>query len=125
MLATSLTAVRAAIQAGFRRANGKLAFVSLRDGNQEIYITDQHNNRVVRFDMLGRVIADFGRDELAIPKGIAADTNRARGVPPIAAAKISVANGVYLTLVPPGNQPVAVPPVTQSNLFSGPLTPYA
>ena len=46
-------------------------------------------------------------------------------VPPQAAAKISVANGLYLTLVPPGNQPVAVPPVTQNNLFSGPLTPYA
>jgi pilus assembly protein CpaB len=46
-------------------------------------------------------------------------------VPPSAAAKISVANGVYLTLVPPGNQPVAVPTVTQGNLFTGPLTPYA
>jgi Flp pilus assembly protein CpaB len=46
-------------------------------------------------------------------------------VPPNAAARISVANGIYLTLVPPGNQPVAVPPVTQGNLFSGPLTPYA
>jgi len=46
-------------------------------------------------------------------------------VPPNAAAKISVANGIYLTLVPPGNQPIAVPPVTQGNLFSGPLTPYA
>jgi Flp pilus assembly protein CpaB len=46
-------------------------------------------------------------------------------VPPLAAAKISVASGVYLTLVPPGNQPVAVPPVTPNNIFSGPLTPYA
>ena len=46
-------------------------------------------------------------------------------VPPNAAAKIALANGVYLTLVPPGNQPVAVPPVTPGNLFSGPLTPYA
>jgi pilus assembly protein CpaB len=46
-------------------------------------------------------------------------------VPPNAAAKISMANGIYLTLVPPGNQPVAVPPVSQANLFSGPLTPYA
>ncbi|TMK84112.1 MAG: hypothetical protein E6G57_15205 [Actinobacteria bacterium] len=45
-------------------------------------------------------------------------------VPPAAAAKISVANGVYLTLVPPGNQPVPVPPVAPGNLFTGPLTPY-
>jgi pilus assembly protein CpaB len=46
-------------------------------------------------------------------------------VPPVAAAKISVAAGLYLTLVPPGNQPVAVPPVTPGNLFTGPLTPYS
>ena len=46
-------------------------------------------------------------------------------VPPLAAAKISVASGVYLTLVPPGNQPIAVPPVNAGNLFQGPLTPYA
>jgi pilus assembly protein CpaB len=46
-------------------------------------------------------------------------------VPPLAAAKISVASGVYLTLVPPGNQPIAVPPVNAGNLFTGPLTPYA
>jgi len=46
-------------------------------------------------------------------------------VPPLAAAKIAVAGGVYLTLVPPGNQPVPVPPVNPNNIFSGPLTPYA
>jgi pilus assembly protein CpaB len=46
-------------------------------------------------------------------------------VPPLAAAKISIASGIYLTLVPPGNQPVSVPPVTPQNLFTGPLTPYA
>lgn len=46
-------------------------------------------------------------------------------VPPLAAAKITVASGVYLTLVPPGNQPVPVPAVNQNSLFSGPLTPYA
>ncbi len=46
-------------------------------------------------------------------------------VPPLAAAKISIANGIYLTLVPPGNQPVAVPPVNSGSIFSGPLTPYA
>jgi len=46
-------------------------------------------------------------------------------VPPLAAAKISIASNIYLTLVPPGNQPVAVPPVSPSNLFTGPLTPYA
>ena len=46
-------------------------------------------------------------------------------VPPLAAAKIAIANGLYLTLVPPGNQPVAVPPVNPTNLFTGPLTPYA
>ena len=46
-------------------------------------------------------------------------------VPPLAAAKIAIASGLYLTLVPPGNQPVAVPPVNPSTLFTGPLTPYA
>jgi pilus assembly protein CpaB len=46
-------------------------------------------------------------------------------VPPLAAAKITVATGIYLTLVPPGNQPVSVPPITPGNLFTGPLTPYA
>jgi len=46
-------------------------------------------------------------------------------VPPLAAAKITIASGVYLTLVPPGNQPIAVPPVNQGSLFTGPLTPYA
>src|SRR5207245_3628984 len=46
-------------------------------------------------------------------------------VPPQAAAKISIASNLYLTLVPPGNQPIAVPPVSQGNLFTGPLTPYA
>jgi len=46
-------------------------------------------------------------------------------VPPLGAAKISIASNLYLTLVPPGNQPIAVPPVNQGNLFTGPLTPYA
>ena len=46
-------------------------------------------------------------------------------VPPQAAAKIAIANGLYLTLVPPGNQPVPVPSANPGNLFSGPLTPYA
>jgi hypothetical protein len=46
-------------------------------------------------------------------------------VPPLAAAKIALAKDLYLTLVPPDNQPVAVPPVNQNNLFQGPLTPYS
>jgi len=46
-------------------------------------------------------------------------------VPPLAAAKIAVAKDFYLTLVPPGNQPIPVPPVSPNNLFTGPLTPYA
>jgi len=45
-------------------------------------------------------------------------------VPPLAAEKIAIASGVYLTLVPPDNQPVPVPPANQGNLFTGPLTPY-
>ena len=32
--------------------------------------------------------------------------------------------GLYLTLVPPDNQPAAIPPVDNSNLFQGGLTPY-
>lgn len=46
-------------------------------------------------------------------------------VPPLAAAKIATVKDMYLTLVPPGNQPVPVPGITINNLFSGPLTPYA
>lgn len=48
-------------------------------------------------------------------------------VPPIAAEKIVHATktgGIYLTLVPPDNQPVPVPPVDARNLFTGGLTPY-
>jgi pilus assembly protein CpaB len=46
-------------------------------------------------------------------------------VPPQAAEKIVQAGGgIYLTLVPPDNQPVPVPPVGPNDLLSGPLTPY-
>ena len=44
-------------------------------------------------------------------------------VPPLAAAKIVAAGSIYLTLVPPDNQPVEVPPVNPGNLFTGGLTP--
>lgn len=49
-------------------------------------------------------------------------------VPPAAASKIAFAaqqGGLYLTLVPTDNQPVTVPPVNGTNLFSGGLTPGA
>jgi pilus assembly protein CpaB len=48
-------------------------------------------------------------------------------VPPFAAQRIvqaSKAGGIYLSLVPPDNQPVRVPPADPNNLFSGGLTPY-
>ncbi|MBV8692156.1 MAG: Flp pilus assembly protein CpaB [Actinobacteria bacterium] len=48
-------------------------------------------------------------------------------VPPLAAEKIVLASqggGIYLTLVPPDNQPVAVPPVDVNSLNTGALTPY-
>lgn len=46
-------------------------------------------------------------------------------VPPLAAEKLALVGAdVYLTLVPPDNQPVQVPPVNQDNLFQGGLTPY-
>lgn len=47
-------------------------------------------------------------------------------VPPLAAQKIALVGGegMYLTLVPPDNQPVQVPPVNAQNLFDGGLTPY-
>jgi pilus assembly protein CpaB len=49
-------------------------------------------------------------------------------VPPIAAEKIALASGgssgIYLTLVPPDNQPVSVPPVDVNNMLTGGLTPY-
>ena len=44
-------------------------------------------------------------------------------VPPIAAARIVQAGDLYLTLVPPDNQPVAIPPVDPGNLFPPELTP--
>lgn len=46
-------------------------------------------------------------------------------VPPQAASKIALASssGLYLTLVPPDNQPVPIAPVDQNNLFVGPPTP--
>jgi Flp pilus assembly protein CpaB len=49
-------------------------------------------------------------------------------VPPEAASRIVFAaqqrGGIYLSLVPPDNKPVPIPPVTGANLFSVPLTPY-
>ena len=45
-------------------------------------------------------------------------------VPPQAALKIARATSITLTLVPPDNQPVPLPPVSDANLFTGPLTPY-
>lgn len=45
-------------------------------------------------------------------------------VPPAAAERIAIAGALYLTLVPPDNQPVAVPPADPNSLLSGPLTPY-
>jgi pilus assembly protein CpaB len=50
-------------------------------------------------------------------------------VPPVAAEKIVLAtqlegSSVYLTLVPPDNRPVPVPPVDPGGLFTGGLTPY-
>jgi pilus assembly protein CpaB len=48
-------------------------------------------------------------------------------VPQTEATKIVYAagqpGGIYLSLVPPDNQPVQVPPVNPGNLFTGPLTP--
>jgi pilus assembly protein CpaB len=45
-------------------------------------------------------------------------------VPPLAAARVVAAGSLYLTLVPPDNQPVPVPPVNPGNLFPPELTPY-
>jgi pilus assembly protein CpaB len=50
-------------------------------------------------------------------------------VPAHAAEKIALAASggageIYLTLVPPDNQPQPVPPVNAGNLFTGGLTPY-
>lgn len=46
-------------------------------------------------------------------------------VPPLAASKIAFVSdaGIYLTLVPPGNTPVPVPPVNGDNLLTDELTP--
>ena len=47
-------------------------------------------------------------------------------VPPEAALKVAhvPSESVYLTLVPPDNTPVRVPPVNNGNLLEGGLTPY-
>jgi pilus assembly protein CpaB len=47
-------------------------------------------------------------------------------VPPLAAQQIAFVGGggMYLTLVPPDNQPIQIPPTTAQNLLSGGLTPY-
>lgn len=49
-------------------------------------------------------------------------------VPPEAASRIVFAaqqkGGIYLSLVPPDNKPIPIPPVNSANLFSVPLTPY-
>ncbi len=50
-------------------------------------------------------------------------------VPQVAAQRITLlaatGTGLYLTLVPPDNQPVPIPPANAGNVFSGGLTPYA
>ena len=48
-------------------------------------------------------------------------------VPPLAASKIALVSdsGIYLALVPPGNRPVPVPPVSGDNLITDELTPGA
>ena len=50
-------------------------------------------------------------------------------VPPLAAEKIVLAtraegSSIYLTLVPPDNRPIPVPPALPDQQFTGPLTPY-
>lgn len=49
-------------------------------------------------------------------------------VPADAASRIvraaRVSGGIYLSLVPPDNQPAPIPPITDGNLFNVPLTPY-
>jgi pilus assembly protein CpaB len=46
-------------------------------------------------------------------------------VPPLAASKLAFvgSEGIYLTLVPPDNLPIPVPPVNGDNLLGGDLTP--
>ena len=46
-------------------------------------------------------------------------------VPALAASKIALVSdtGIFLTLVPPGNIPIEVPPVNGDNLLTGDLTP--
>jgi len=84
-----------------------------------------------RFLFQGVDVIAIGSTPAPQPGETTATTSQALGgglitfaVPPLAAAKISIAAGIYLTLVPPGSQPIAVPVVTPQNLFSGPLTPY-
>lgn len=50
--------------------------LTLSSGN-ELYISDMNNDRIVRYDLLGRFISAFGEDEgLRIPMGVASDPQR-------------------------------------------------
>ena len=63
---------------------------------------------------------------------VAADPNSGLitfAVPPEAVSRIVAASriqpfGIYLSLVPPDNRPVAIPPINEGQLFNVPLTPY-
>lgn len=64
------------------------------------------------------------------PEGQAPEGDRGLitfAVPPEAAARIALAaqqSGLYLTLVPPDNPAIPVPPIGPGNLFNDDLTPY-
>lgn len=67
-------------------------------------------------------------DPAAAPPAGAANSNLITfAVPPEAAVRIAYAaqhtGGIYLTLVPPDNTPVELPPINGGNLFGGGLTP--
>ena len=41
--------------------------------NKELFVTDRGNNRLVRIDLQGRYLGEFGKGDLRLPRGVAAD----------------------------------------------------
>ena len=41
--------------------------------NKELFVSDRNNDRIVNYDIHGRFIEEIGKEDLALPTGIAAD----------------------------------------------------
>ena len=82
----------------------------------------------VNIIQIGDVAAPQAGETQAVAAPTASSGLITFAVPPQAAERIVLAinqgGGIWLTLVPPDNKPVPVPPVNPGNLFTTGLTPY-